>query len=70
MRPYILWHPDSPGVRLYVPQPSLLRRLGIIRSPFATLGEATKRSTDYIAWFHPDQRIFHSKDLTGAVVGG
>lgn len=64
MKPYILWHPDSPGVKLYVPRPSLLRRLGVIRSPFATLGEARDKHTDYVKWFSPDQRIFHSKDLT------
>lgn len=34
-----LMHPDSPGVWLWV-DACLLRRLGIIRSPFATLGEA------------------------------
>lgn len=39
MRTYVLWHPDSPGVRVLVRRPSLLRRAGIIRSAFATLGE-------------------------------
>ena len=34
-----LWHPDSPGSRVWV-KPCLLRRLRLIRSPFATLGEA------------------------------
>lgn len=34
-----LWHPDSPGMRLWV-KPCLLRRLRVVRSPFATLGEA------------------------------
>jgi len=33
-----LWHPESPGIRVLV-KPCLLRRLGIIHSPFATLGE-------------------------------
>lgn len=46
MRTYTLWHPDSPGVRLVVRRPSLLRRLRIIRSPFATLGEACNKHTD------------------------
>ena len=32
------WHPDSPGTRLIV-RPGLLRRLGLVRSEFATLGE-------------------------------
>jgi hypothetical protein len=36
-----LWHPDSPGVRVTV-RPSLLRRVGVIRSPFATLGEVAR----------------------------
>ena len=34
----ILWHPDSPGARVPV-RVGLLRRLGLRRSPFATLGE-------------------------------
>jgi hypothetical protein len=33
-----LWHPDSPGMRIWI-DPCFLRRIGIIRSPFATLGE-------------------------------
>lgn len=36
-----LWHDDSPGVRLRV-RPSLLRRLGLIRHPFTTLGERSR----------------------------
>lgn len=51
MKSYTLWHPDSPGVRLVVRRPSLLRRAGIIRSPFATLGEATNKHTDL--YFYP-----------------
>lgn len=39
---WTLWHPDSPGTRLRV-RPSLLRRLGIVRSPFATQGETARR---------------------------
>jgi len=41
----MLWQPDSPGVRVVV-RPCLLRRLGIIRSPFATLGEVLYGNTD------------------------
>jgi hypothetical protein len=33
-----LWHPESPGGRVFI-RPSFLRRLGIVRSEFATLGE-------------------------------
>lgn len=33
-----LWHPDSPGLHVTV-RPCLLRRLGLLRSPFATSGE-------------------------------
>lgn len=40
-----LWHPDSPGTRLRV-RPSLLRRLRIVRSPFATLGESARYYRD------------------------
>lgn len=40
-KPVTLWHPDSPGVHVTV-RPSLLRRLGIVRSPFATLGEVVR----------------------------
>lgn len=40
-----LWHPDSPGMRVRV-RPCLLRRLGIIRSPFATLGEVCRMYRD------------------------
>jgi hypothetical protein len=40
----VLWHPDSPGMRVTV-RPCLLRRLGIIRSPFATLGEVLYNDT-------------------------
>lgn len=34
----ILWHPNSPGVKVLV-RKCWLRRMGIVRSPFATLGE-------------------------------
>lgn len=51
MRTYTLWHPDSPGVRLVVRRPALLRRLRINRSPFATMGEATNKHTTL--WFFP-----------------
>ena len=40
----IVWHPDSPGMKVVV-RPCLLRRLGIIRSPFATLGEVLYSDT-------------------------
>lgn len=51
MTTYVLWHPESPGVRVFVRRPSLLRRAGIIRSCFATLGETlNKHSTLY---FYP-----------------
>lgn len=43
MRTYTLWHPDSPGVRIVVRRPALLRRAGIIRSEFATIGEALNK---------------------------
>lgn len=33
-----LWHPDSPGTRVWV-RPGFWRRTGINRSPFATLSE-------------------------------
>lgn len=36
-----LWHPESPGGRVIV-RPCLLRRLGVIRSEFATLGETLR----------------------------
>lgn len=36
-----LWHPDSPGTRVRV-RPGLLRRLHIVRSPFATLSEVLR----------------------------
>lgn len=40
--PFIrLWHPESPGSRVIV-RPSFLRRCGIVRSEFATLGETLK----------------------------
>lgn len=37
-----LWHGDSPGSKLRV-KPSLLRRLGFMRSDFATMGESLER---------------------------
>ena len=43
-----LWHPDSPGTKVLVREPSIFRRLGIIRSEFATLGEVRKDSTSYV----------------------
>lgn len=43
MKTYLLWHPDSPGVKVFVRCPALLRRLGIIRSCFATLGETANK---------------------------
>lgn len=36
-----LWHPDSPGSRVIV-RPCWLRRLGVIRSVFATTGEVLR----------------------------
>lgn len=51
MTTYTLWHPESPGVRLVVRRPSLLRRAGINRSPFATMGEARNKHTDL--YFYP-----------------
>jgi hypothetical protein len=64
MRTYCLWHPDSPGVRIVVRRPALLRRLGIIRSPFATLGEATNKHSSI--YFYPitDHAPVTDKDLT------
>lgn len=47
----ILWHPDSPGVRLYVRKLSVWRRLGLVRSEFATLSEACSKHTSYMPWF-------------------
>jgi hypothetical protein len=41
MKKVWLWHPESPGVRVWV-YPCLLRRWGIIRSEFATLGEMVR----------------------------
>ena len=41
----VLWHPDSPGSRVSV-RPCLLRRLGIVRSEFATLGEVLRMYQD------------------------
>lgn len=39
MSPFVeLWHPCSPGGRVVV-RPCLRRRLGLVRSEFATLGE-------------------------------
>ena len=63
MKSLILWHPDSPGVRLLVRRPSLLRRAGIIRSEFATLGEACNKHTSYMPWFK-DWKPEGAKDLT------
>jgi len=40
-KPVLLWHPESPGMRVLV-KPSFLRRLGLIRAPFATLGEVIR----------------------------
>ena len=36
---WTLWHPESPGVRLYRVKPGVLRRLGLNRSAFASNGE-------------------------------
>lgn len=33
-----LWHPESPGIKVTV-RPSFMRRIGLARSEFATLGE-------------------------------
>lgn len=41
----VLWHPDSPGVKVIV-RPCLLRRLGVVRSEFATLGEVLTMHRD------------------------
>lgn len=50
--PVRLWHPDSPGGRVEV-LPGLLRRLGIVRSDFATLAEMRRTHkanlADYVA---------------------
>lgn len=51
MKTYVLWHPDSPGVRVLVRRPSLLRRAGINRSPFATLGECLNKHSSI--YFYP-----------------
>lgn len=64
MRTYTLWHPDSPGVRLIVRRPGLLRRLGINRSCFATLSEALNYDTSYVNWFSDDPRTAETTDLT------
>lgn len=37
----MLWHPESPGVRVIV-RPSFWRRIGIVRSEFATYGEVLR----------------------------
>lgn len=34
----VLWHPDSPGVKVSV-RPSWLRCFGVVRAEFATLNE-------------------------------
>lgn len=46
MKRVTLYHPDSPGSIVTV-RPCLLRRLGIIRSPFATLGEVIRMHRDH-----------------------
>lgn len=61
---YVLWHPDSPGVRVLVRRPSLLRRLRINRSSFATLGECLNKHTSYVNWFTFDGGPEGAKDLT------
>ena len=38
---YVLWHPDSPGTRVWV-IPGILRRLGLRRSEFATSREVAQ----------------------------
>ena len=55
MSMWVLWHPESPGVRLLVRSPSLLRRLGVNKSAFATGREVRKSNTDYLPMFtdHP-----------------
>lgn len=37
----ILWHPESPGMKVDV-QPSWLRQMWIVRSEFATSGEVIR----------------------------
>ncbi len=37
----LLWHDDSPGTK-FVTRPGLLRRLGLVRSEFATTGETRR----------------------------
>lgn len=53
----ILWHPESPGIKVAV-YPSLLRRLGLIREPFATPGEMrrTSRSRRGMTYFMATER--------------
>lgn len=48
MSVWILYHPESPGVVLLVRSPSLLRRLRINRSKFATIAEARKSNTEIL----------------------
>lgn len=40
-RKVLLWHPSSPGMRVLV-RPCLMRRLGLVRSDFATLSEVIR----------------------------
>lgn len=64
MKTYTLWHPDSPGVRIVVRRPSLLRRLRINRSEFATLGECLNKHTDMFFYPITDHSPGTDVDLT------
>lgn len=44
----LLWHDDSPGTK-FVTRPGWLRRLGIVRSPFATSGETRRHYRELAA---------------------
>lgn len=60
MKSYTLWHPSSPGVKVLVRRPALLRRVGIIRTPFATLRECLNKHTDYysgLPWLDKGKRL-------------
>lgn len=44
----VLWHPESPGVKVEV-KPCLLRRLRVVRGPFATLSETLRPDMRYVS---------------------
>lgn len=61
----MLWHPESPGIRVLVTRPSLLRRAGIIRSEFATLGECLNKHSRIV--FYPlTPMLTADRDLTSS----